>query len=320
MRTKIALDRKNVYKGISLWNRENPDFQIRDRLVEQNIFSPFAGVNVVVINFYRDEKIVSSGIIKYLDDKIEDYVDNTQGWVSLLAVDSEVGDPEQLLVKSLKTLEQFLIMKGVKKIRFGGDPQNFLPGLPSPQLDDYLTDLKNMGYKVSSKEYDLYRNIEKFSFERDFLKKDMLSVRRMAKSNENLLYSFIEDNFPGRWLYEAKNIARIPGGIKDYWLLWYNDRPVGFARSNTVDSSYQGPNVNWAADLGNSYTGLGPLGLDSDYRKRGWGLYLIAEVIKKLQNRGYKNMVIDWTTLVDYYKKLGFEPYRKYLTLEKKIK
>ena len=210
-------------------------------------------------------------------------------------------------------------MKGVKEIRFGGDPQNFLPGLPFSQLNDYLPKFKEMGYKEGSTEYDLYRNIEDFSFDREVEKKEMLAVRRVCKTEEEELYNFLEQNFPGRWLYEAKNIGRIPGGLRDYWLLWYNDKAVGFARSNTVDSSYQGPNVNWADRLGESYCGIGPLGIDDDYRKRGWGLYFIAEIIKKLENEGYKEMVIDWTTLVDYYKKLGFEVFNKYICLEKKV-
>ena len=40
--------RDEVYKGINLWNEINLSFYIIPRLVEQNIFSPFVGVNVDV--------------------------------------------------------------------------------------------------------------------------------------------------------------------------------------------------------------------------------------------------------------------------------
>ncbi|MGM0437373.1 MAG: GNAT family N-acetyltransferase [Bacillota bacterium] len=319
MRNKIASTKNEIKKGIKLWNKENPEFKIRDSLIEQNIFSPFTDINVVCINFYMNNKISAFAIIKYLDKGIKNYVDKNKGWISLLTVDPNCADRKKVIVNSLKIIEEFLIMHGVKKIRFGGDPQNFLAGLPSSSWNDYLGIFKEMGYKKGVIEFDLKRNIEKFDFERNIKEEKLLSIQRVYKTNENKLYNFFKENFPGRWLYEAKNIGRIPGGLRDYWFLEYENKVVGFARTNTINSTYKGPNINWVKDLGEKYCGLGPLGIKNDYRNKGWGLYLIAEIIKELKKEGYKEMVIDWTTLVDYYKKLGFEPYKKYLTLEKKV-
>jgi hypothetical protein len=50
----------------------------------------------------------------------------------------------------------------VKKIYFGGDSQNFLPGLPSSLEDDYLFLLGETGYKKRGVVYDLYQNISNF--------------------------------------------------------------------------------------------------------------------------------------------------------------
>lgn len=49
----------NIFQvmGIQLWNKENPEFEIRKNLIEQNIFLPFANINVVCINFYMKNKI-----------------------------------------------------------------------------------------------------------------------------------------------------------------------------------------------------------------------------------------------------------------------
>lgn len=58
---------------------------------------------------------------------------------------------------------------------------------------------------------------------------------------------------------------------------------VGFARTNTINSIYKGPNINWVKELDDKYCGLGSLGIANEY------------------------------------KKLGFEIYKKYLTLEKKV-
>ena len=319
MRNKIASTKSESKKGIKLWNKENPKFKIRDSLIEQNIFSPFKDINVVCINFYRKNEISAFAILKYLDNEIGNYVDEKQGWISLLTVNPNCAERKEVIVNSLKIIEEFLIRQGVKEIRYGGDPQNFLAGLPSSSWNDYLGIFKEMGYKKENIEYDLKRNIKNFEFERNIKKENKLSIERVYKTNEDKLYNFLFEYFPGRWLYEAQNIGCIPGGLRDYWFLEYKKEIVGFARTNTINSTYKGPNINWAAELGENYCGLGPLGIANEYRNNGWGLYLISEIINKLKQEGYEVMVIDWTTLVDYYKKLGFETYKKYITLEKKV-
>jgi GNAT superfamily N-acetyltransferase len=236
-----------------------------------------------------------------------------------LSVDRKSTIFKKGLKSLLNYIEDFLAGRGVKKLRFGGDPQNFLPGLPFSLKKDYLNVLEEFQFEQGSIEYDLYRNISNFSFSRKVESVNQLSVRRVTRDEEEQLYGFLDKKFPGRWVYEAKNIGRIPGGLKDYWLLWYQGQLVGFARSNTAGSTYKGPNVNWAHHRGDRYCGLGPLGISKAYRKKGWGLYLIAEVINNLREEGYQHLIIDWTALVDYYMKLGFKPCRKYLTLNKEL-
>jgi len=64
---------------------------------------------------------------------------------------------------------------------------------------------------------------------------------------------------------------------------------------------------------------LGPIGIADNCRGKGYGIYLMVNIIQYFQQKGYKHMVIDWTDLVDYYKKIGFEPWIKYIMLKKKI-
>jgi hypothetical protein len=58
-----------------------------------------------------------------------------------------------------------------------------------------------------------------------------LHAETVTKEIEFLLLEFLKKYFPGRWYFEAESIRRIPGGIEDYWLLWCNNVPVGFART-----------------------------------------------------------------------------------------
>ena len=319
MNIEILKSTEDIYAGIKIWNNNNEKMKIRKELINQNIFAPFSGINVVAIGLKYKEEMVGFSVIKYLNSPINNYTDQSQGWISLLSVSRKEDGFEEKTRMLLQYSEKFLIDRGVKEIRFGGDPQNFLPGLPFSLREDYLHILKDFNYHSGSTEYDLYQDITDFNYMREVKEANHLSVRRVSKDNEGVLYNFLNSNFPGRWLYEAENIGQIPGGIDDYWLLWYQEQPVGFARCNTVDSTYKGPNVNWVNQRGELYCGLGPLGISSSYRKNGWGLYMITEIINNLRDEGYQHLVIDWTTLVDYYNKLGFEPSRKYITLTKNI-
>jgi predicted N-acetyltransferase YhbS len=64
--------------------------------------------------------------------------------------------------------------------------------------------------------------------------------------------------------------------------------------------------------LGKFYGGLGPLGIAKAHRKRGLGLAIVALAVEDLKKRGVQRMCIDWTTLTDFYGKLGFEVWKRY--------
>lgn len=129
----------------------------------------------------------------------------------------------------------------------------------------------------------------------------------------------MEKYFPERWYFEAENIGRIPGGIEDYWLLRSDEDLLGFTRINTFKSSYLGPNINWCFKWQEDSLGLGPIGIADNYRGKGYGIYLMINIIQYFRQKGYRHMVIDWTDLIDYYKKIGFELWIKYIMLEKKL-
>ncbi|MBA3061530.1 MAG: GNAT family N-acetyltransferase [Atribacteria sp.] len=324
MKYKRITARGEIYKGIELWNRIYPSFSIIPRLVEQNIFKSFTGVNIVAYGSFKNDQIIAFIVAKYLTLPISGNVDLNQGWISLLVVDKERTDVNSTTEELTKRVEADLKMKGVEKIRFGGDPQNFLSGLPIELEEDYLLLLEGLGYKKKSKEYDLYLDISNFKSSpkikqlQEGLEKN-LQARPVTKEEEEILLDFLQKTFPGRWYYEANNIRRIPGGIEDYWLLWYQNNPAGFLRTNTSESAYMGSNVNWGSQWGECYCGLGPIGIAADFRGKGWGIYLMIRVIQAFQQQGYCHMIIDWTTLVDYYAKLGFKPWIEYFTLYKNL-
>lgn len=342
MEYKRLITRAEVESGIHLWNREHPKFQIIPHLVAQNIFAPFAGVHSIAWGGYEDDQLVAFALIKYLSQAIPNSADQTLGWISLLVLDQRLAQSQVeeqdgelqgaddlrtfagVLEAMLRHAEQDLAQRGVEKIRFGGDPQNFLPGLPHELEGRYLSLLEKLGYAPQGHEYDLYGDLDSYQplvrvKRLEAERGEELIARPVTKEDEDALLEFLQTHFPGRWYYEADQIRRLPGGIEDYWLLWNQGTPVGFVRTNTSNSVYMGPNVNWGDHWGEQYCGLGPIGIDRQARGQGFGLYLMEMVIRSFQERGYRHMMIDWTQLVDYYQKIGFEPVIRYTTLIKEL-
>jgi len=307
-------DRGAIRDGISLWNDQHPGLRISDRLVA-NVFAPFSGLDVRCYGGYAGEELVAFGVLKRLTRSIGGYDPTDTAWLSLFAFDADRGRP--IADELLTTIGETAVEGGAARLRFGGDPQNFVAGVPNTVNPAYRDVLTAAGFAIDTDDvvYDLQRNITEFA-PPDAVRATGrewpgLGVER-ATDHEPALQSFLADQFPGRWHYEAGNICRVPGGPEDYWVLLYEDSVIGFARSNRHDGAYRGANANWGWRLADEHCGIGPLGVHADYRGRGWGLYMICEIVCRLRYAGYESAVIDWTDLPGYYEQLGFERWIAY--------
>ncbi|WP_155120449.1 GNAT family N-acetyltransferase [Haloprofundus marisrubri] len=321
MEFRRLTNHKSVCEGIDCWNQTHPSFAIDDRLVSQNVFAPYDNLDVTAWGAFENDSLLASAICKRLSAPVPSYLDTNAGWISLFVVDEHTENRDEIARSLLAKAEEDLTQQGVTHLRVGGDPQQFLAGLPSRDIEFelYRRVIEEAGYTSETVVTDLHREIADFDAESFRISVDAsLSVKRVRRDPTELL-SFLSEEFPGRWQYEAENICRVPGGSTDYWLLEYQDKTVGFARTNTVGSAYRGGNVNWASAFEGSVCGLGPLGIHSDYRGRGWGLWMLATILSRFQNMGYTHALIDWTELVEYYGKLGFEPWLDYTVFTKEV-
>ncbi len=318
MEIKILTKKEEVQAGIDLWNLKNPNYQIRPELIAQDIYAPYSGLLNIAIGTFQAKKMTGFVLIKHLTENVDNNLDKKQGWISLITA---VAD--KYLESLLAEAEMILAARGIKNVRIGGDPQAFLPGLPVDSDGIIKERILQTGYAKESIEYDLYRDISSFKIPdklKFLMNNDQLQAKRVDLTEEDELLNFLQEHFPGRWSYEAENIRRIPGGLADYWLLYKNNRAVAFARSNHINSAYQGTNLNWGPRFGDDYCGLGPIGVSNKERNNGYGLLLMTEIIKDFQQKKLTQMVIDWTDLVDYYQKLGFEPFAEYEIYRKEVR
>lgn len=54
-------------------------------------------------------------------------------------------------------------------------------------------------------------------------------------------------------------------------------------------------------------------------RGNGYGIAIVQAAIAFLRNRDIKHIVIDWTGLVDFYRKLDYEVWKGYTSYRKEL-
>lgn len=307
--------------GIALWNKKHSRFKIRQHLYYQNLLAPYSGVKVRLFGLFRESDkdeldLIGFAACKYPLSQASDFLDTDLGWISLLVTKAQAGSA--LWRKLLAGVENVLLNIGVRRINYGGDPQNFFSGLPKKFAQEAQA-WETAGYKSGEIQADLQR-IYTEPPEVEIFSQSGARVKQVELEERSAFLSFLEAEFPGRWEYEAKNISRWPVGLQDYYILTLQSAGiVGFARTNRQDSFYQGPNINWSGNSGEKYAGLGPLGIGRSWWGQGLSTPFLQNVLLSLYNRGYREITIDWTTLVAHYQRFGFQVNQEYIPLQKEL-
>jgi GNAT superfamily N-acetyltransferase len=251
----------------------------------------------------------------------------TLGWVSAIAVHPS-AQRQGIGSELLTWAENWLKDKGCKRIRIGGNLRPFAPGLPSPTRaepdgeagrggEGVRSFFTKHGYKSPSGqpyEYDMARSLK--NYQPIYSKPAHTDLSPMKSGEEYLLLEFLEREYPGRWEFEAKEFIKNAGRASDYLLLRVNDVVHGSCRLTLSDSDHPIERF-YPQRLSPPWGQFGSLGVSKTIRGQGLGGYLIDAAALHLQSLGVDGCVIDWTSLVELYKKFGFKVYNQYISLFK---
>lgn len=298
-----SLTKDNVEKAVNLWNKEiGFIYPIDDLMVKQNILECKYTVRDASFFAIENGNVIGFIISKAWDqDKIiESYIN--EAWISLFYV-SKDERKRKIGTTLFKLAEEKLKELNVKKINIGRDINNFFPAVP---LDfDNITPLflENMGYQQNGITHDLIKNCNNELFKYNTI----CDIKIAEDDDKEKLLLFLEENFKGRWHYEALHYFDCGG----YVICKDKDEIVGFMRVNYLYNKDIPYNIMWRNRF-ERLGGLGPLGVKKEYRKKGIGESLLKYSINYLQKLGATNIMIDWTSLLLYYQKFGFEFWKGY--------
>jgi GNAT superfamily N-acetyltransferase/predicted GNAT family N-acyltransferase len=302
---------------LTVWNEEfGKYYPLTQFLIHRNILN-CKNVDHEASTMIYDEHIFVGIIIgKVWNESFEVLGYQDLAWISILYVNPNYrqGGIGSSLIKHA---EDVFYAKQKQTIVLGKDPNNFFPGIPN-EFHQYYQWFEKRGYQLLRDTYDLMRTVDdcsslvvlpNISYEILFLNKDYFAST----------LEFMHNNFPGRWTYELSNYIEQGGTGKEYLILLDNNHVIGFCRINDNNTQIINYNMTWSA-LFDIPSGIGPLGIDQNYRKLHLGYYIVGYATNQLIQKKVSNIVIDWTSLTSFYAKFGFHIWKTYRYAQKTIK
>jgi GNAT superfamily N-acetyltransferase len=238
------------------------------------------------------------------------------GWIDAMAV--RPGDQRNGIGSSLLAwAEDWLSANGCTRFMIGGSLHTFMAGLPAELGTGAF--FRQHGYQPPSgyeRAWDVARTLHDYTTPPTAQRGLKVEVRPAEPGQEDAVISWLGREFPGRWHLESREIVRLGMRFSDYTLLW-SERGIDGLCLLTFEDSDRPLDRYFPNRLPKPWGQLGTVGVSADRRGTGYGAALMDGCLRRLRDRGVAGCVIDWTSIVDFYGKFGFKPYREYLMFAK---
>ena len=202
------------------------------------------------------------------------------------------------------------------RIQVGGGLRPFAPGPLADSAGEAFFLASGYEYADGPFGWDVARSLS--DYQSPPLREAPAAARPGQRGQEAELLSFLAKEFPGRWHWQAVKFLEEGGRISDYMLLWTSEGVQGSCRL-TFEDSVNPIDRFFPYGLPRPWAQLGSIGVSAHLRGQGMGLLLLDAGLRRLHNSGINGCVIDWTTLLDFYAKCGFRPYRKWAQLGRSL-
>lgn len=238
------------------------------------------------------------------------------GWIDAIAV-APAQQGKGVGAALLDWAEGWLADRGCTRFRLGGSLRPFAPGLPSALATEGFFLRRGYTHREHGPVvWDVARDLRPYETP-PFVRMTLSAqVRPAQASDAAALLAFFEREFSGRWHYEAREFLAGGGRIADIMVLPTQGGIDGFCWL-TFEDSVRSFDRCFMARLPQPWSHLGPIGISAAMRGGGYGAAVLDAGLRRLRDAGTAGCVIDWTDLLDFYGKFGFQPYRSYEMLAK---
>ena len=312
-------DAGRIGEIVALWNAVfAPSFPLRDALFRQNtVLDPHFDPAGASLACDADGRLVGCAVAKVAREPLgTDGLRPDRGWLSVVAV-HPAHRRRGIGTALVRAAELFLRARARPTAVLGGDPAHFFPGVPDGSGAAEF--FQAAGYTLRGDAYDLRRSLDGYRTPEAVAAARAanpdVDVRPLQAGEDGVLLRFLDAAFPGRWRYTVARFLQRGGPPGDVMGVLRGGEVCGFAMLFHPRSRWIGPSIAWAASANGGRPaegGLGPMGLAPAVRGRGLGHVLLDRAMVHLASLGVREMVIDWTVLLDFYGALGFVPFRRY--------
>lgn len=246
-----------------------------------------------------------------------------QGELVLLMVDPEHRNRGVGSMLHDAALEH-LRTQGVSKLKLGSTYPRFFPGIPQTGIDVSIVEsfFRRRGWVLSEGlVWDLKGDVDAFDLldynDTLFAMDDQnIWIGRIKPDQLWELYAFQQRYFP-YWLSTYQHHAGL-GDFQDIWVARDGGKDGRIVASlilyTTGVSHMDRTDLIWQDDqlFGTASGGISCVGVAEEERGRGIGLAIVARATHILQERRVDTGYVDWVELVDFYRRVGYEPWRSY--------
>ena len=226
--------------------------------------------------------------------------DVLNGYISLIHVKKECRK-QGIATKMVEEAIEIFKKEGLNRVWLGCDYGCLYSGLFIDNNEEHHKFFLNRGFTFDHNTHNLLLS------KRIETPKSKIGEFEYCLLNEDLREEFIEftKKFSRRWSFENQN-----ADCQDVVLMLKDNKIIAFARICMKDSkalTYGINNYKKYENQGKVLGALGPLGVDKELRKIGLGKEIVLYGIEELFKRGATNILVDWTSLIEFYKKVCFE-------------
>lgn len=304
----------NIYK---LWNNlYGKIYPISEELFNRNLTNASLEDSFVVLD--ENNNLIAFIICKFWNDAFIIPVYTEACWINLFCVEPKYRK-QGIGTQLLKLVENAAIKKGKKQLYLGRDYNNYFPGLPV-DLQSSTNWFEKRNFEKTYDTYDLIKVINCPENDKIKLKNNNIIFRTATINDKEALIEFAHRNWPGRWEKEIRDYFELGGNGEEYALAVDNNIICAFAKMSlpTTKTSLISYSLTWKKRF-NKLGGIGPLGVDVSYRKRNLGFDIVAFANNILIDNAASDIIIDWTGLTDFYRKMGFEVFKSYTYMTKDL-
>ncbi len=309
------LTRADTSVLVALWNRIfAPEFPIDEAIWTYCTWGTpgFESGDAVVM--WDDNTPVGFAVAKPWRLRPIGRMDASRGFVSALGVDP-VYRGRGFGAALLDWAEGWLREHHAQTAILGHDLQPFFCGVPQALASRGF--FERCGYQIGDTVYDVSRDLTGYKRHPSAIATERrlgnrLDLRPGKRGDVKPLLAFLEQSFPGRWHFELTTYFERGGPASDVMVARLDGNVEGFAQLHSPGTPFLAYSLNWRNALTQPAGGLGPIGVSERVRGEGLGLALLDAGLDVLAQRGTRGCVIDWTTLLGFYGKVGFRPWRAY--------